>query len=63
MDKIFEEMLGNYIDRSLNSDNGQKLILLSMCNALNQNNLDEADKLLEEVFFFKKELKELRRIT
>jgi hypothetical protein len=63
MDKIFEEMMGNYIDRYLNSDNGQKLILLSMCNVLNQNNLDEAGKLLNEVLFFKKELKELKRIS
>ena len=63
MDKIFEEMMESYIDRYLNSDDGQKLILLSMCNVINQNNLDEADKLLNEVFFFKKELKELKRIS
>lgn len=63
MDKIFEEMMENYIDRYLNSDDGQKLILLSMCSILNQSNLDEADKLLDEDFSFKKELKELKLIS
>lgn len=63
MEKIFKEMMENYCQMYLNSEEGQKAMLLSMAGVLNNRNIEVADRIVDCFANCKWQLRDIKYIS